>query len=389
MGSPSFAYLRSSMTEEQRSILDDVWIHLKERNVGIPERPLFEKYGKEKLRQVAAKLGGTIINNRHEENKLRYDLGVVGIFLTSDGPRLEDLVAKYLVVLRDAYARNRDIERFSSKDLASWAPELTQSELHELRLILYRAQGSLASRVSGWNADEWFVTVDDDVVELKHLADLRAYVESRILKWYEPKQPADEIERMTHQAPYPSTVTWIDEFLESRSKSSNNQGNASNKKRKLRRSQKRSARPAARLNLSFISDDAPLRRILNADWKEAIQNFKGKAWKSCVVLCGGIIEGLLLWQLERAQRIATKDSGTDIRYDGEMLSGVIRQSKEQGLIGRDEEFLVQWARTYRNIIHPGNQRRERRTPAKSHADLALKLVEVVAEGVRRNTGTKQ
>jgi hypothetical protein len=141
--------------------------------------------------------------------------------------------------------------------------------------------------------------------------------------------------------------------------------------------------------LSFIADDVPLRRILDADWKEANQNFKAKAWKSCVLLCGGIIEGLLLWQLERAQRVVATNTSADIRYDGEMLSGVIRKSKEQGLIGQDVEFLMEWARIFRNIIHPGNQRRERRTPVKNHAELALKLAQVISESVRKNPAIKK
>jgi len=134
-----------------------------------------------------------------------------------------------------------------------------------------------------------------------------------------------------------------------------------------------------------MRDDVALQIILESDWKEACQHFKTKAWKSCVLLCGGIVEGLLLWQLEHAQGRAIASTQTvkpDIRYDGETLSVVLRLSREQGLVEEDESSLMEWAKLFRNVIHPGNQRREGRTPVKSHADLALKLVQVVAEGVR-------
>jgi hypothetical protein len=135
-----------------------------------------------------------------------------------------------------------------------------------------------------------------------------------------------------------------------------------------------------------MANDVELRGILADDWAEACQGFQSKAWKSCVLLCGGIVEGLLLWQIEDVQKFAIATGKDPVRADvdyGEApLSIVIRQSKEQGLIGPDEHLLMDWARTYRNIIHPGNQRREGRSPLKSHADLALKIVQVVADGVR-------
>lgn len=143
----------------------------------MPERPLLEKYGKATLAAEISKLGGTVIFSNHEENKLRYNLRILGIFLTSDGTRLEKLVERYLIVLRDAYKNNRDIERFSNKEFASWAPDITRSELNELRQILYRTHGSLPSSLAGWNADEWFISVDDEVVELKNVDDWPSYIE--------------------------------------------------------------------------------------------------------------------------------------------------------------------------------------------------------------------
>lgn len=191
--------LRSTIGDIQRAILDEVWAHVKATQIGIPERPLFEKFGKATLSDEVRKLGGTIVYSNHEENRLRYNLAVVGIFLTSDGPRLEKLVERYLIVLRDAYKNDRNIERFSSKDLAIWAPDFTASELNELRHILYRAHDSFASRIAGWNAEEWFISVDDEVVEFKNISDWSGYIESRILKWYDPRQPADEAGRVTYE----------------------------------------------------------------------------------------------------------------------------------------------------------------------------------------------
>ena len=191
--------LRAAVNDRQRAILDKVWLHVKQTKIGIPERPLLDEYGKTVLLEEVSKLGGTVIYSGHEENKVRYNVGIVGVFLTSDGKRLEDLVQQYLVVLRDIYAKDKGIERFSSKDLVAWHPQFTADELVELRHILYRAHGSLASGLSGWNAEEWFVTVDDEVVELKNVKDWNEYINYRIMKWYDPRRPAGEIERMKYE----------------------------------------------------------------------------------------------------------------------------------------------------------------------------------------------
>lgn len=383
---PSLHALRGKVTALQRSLLDEVWTHVKETHVGLPERPLLEKFGKVALHEAARQLGGTIVFSNHEENKLRYNLGLVGIFLTSDGPRLDMLVQRYLALLRDAYLANQDIERFSSKDLSAWAPDLTAAELNELREILYRAHGSLASGIGGWNAEEWFVKVDDEVVELKNVTDWRAYMEPRIMKWYDPAQPSGEVERMRYHDsrsrpdPIWDAIRRTDllsglHVIPPRSK---NPVKASGARPPRQRA------TSSRLNLSFMKNDVPLRSILQADWKEAGNNYASKAWKSCVLLCGGVVEGLLLWQLEDVETAAAEGTTTkvEVRYDSEMLSVIVRRSRESGLIGDDEERLMTWARVFRNLIHPGNQRREKRLAQKSHAELALKLVQVVADGVR-------
>ncbi len=242
---------------------------------------------------------------------------------------------------------------------------------------------SLASSIGGWNQEEWFVTVDNEVVELKNVKDWPAYIEPKIMKWYDPRQPAGEIERMSYHDsqsrpdPIWDAIRQTDLLSGFRAKSTSTKRPTSPRNRRPSRTRK--------LDLSFMRDDVALQIILESDWKEACQHFKTKAWKSCVLLCGGIVEGLLLWQLEHAQGRAIASTQTvkpDIRYDGETLSVVLRLSREQGLVEEDESSLMEWAKLFRNVIHPGNQRREGRTPVKSHADLALKLVQVVAEGVR-------
>src|SRR5258708_1509274 len=182
--------LRSAVSDRQRSILDEVWGHVRDKHVGLPERPLLEKFGKAALKEDVGKLGGTIIFSNHEDHKLRSNVGVVGIFLTSEGPRLQKLVERYLIALKDAYERDRDIDRFSSKDLSKWNSDFTPLELNELRHILYKAHGSLASSLAGWNVEEWHGTVDAEVLELTTIRHCDACIESAIGIWYDATPPS-------------------------------------------------------------------------------------------------------------------------------------------------------------------------------------------------------
>ncbi len=224
----SLKLLRLMVSDRQRAILDEVWEHIKRTHIGLSERPLLDKYGKSVLLEEVSKLGGTVVWSGYEENKERYNLGVVGIFLTSDGERLEQVVERYLMVLRDAYAKNKEIEQFSSKDLASWAPDMTADDLISLRHILYRAHGSLASRFGGSNAQEWQITVDNEVVELKNITDWNAYIDSKIMQWYDAKKPVGEAARMGYQASnqLPSVNSEVMAFAAARTTTSNQEPSA-------------------------------------------------------------------------------------------------------------------------------------------------------------------
>jgi len=47
------------------------------------------------------------------------------------------------------------------------------------------------------------------------------------------------------------------------------------------------------LRFEFVADDR-LRNLRSSDWVEALRVMQIGAWKACVPLCGGILEGILL-----------------------------------------------------------------------------------------------
>jgi len=337
---------------------------MKVKNIGMPERPLFEKYTREVLEAEASALGGSIILSNHEEGKIRYKLALVGMFLTSGGPRLETLMKRYLWVLKARYEVDKDIERFSSKDFEKWGMKFSSDELNELRLILYASHRSFASHIGGWNAEEWFASVDDEVVNLKHVENWEDFVQTEILKQYDAKEPASEAQRIKYHNVVSSGPLFNNPLA------LHNLGG-----------QEDSEAP----NLDFVDDDR-LRNILESDWHEATKLLEAKAWKSCIILCGSLLEGLLLWKLEATQRrqndLSQEEASKTADYEDFSLSLLLRASKEQQLLENESVALTDWAREYRNLIHPGNQRRSGRNVRKEHATIAMNLVMLVAHSMR-------
>lgn len=168
--------------------------------VGLPERPLFESAGRNNLAKDTAALGGSVIFSNHEAGKLRYKLGLVGIFLTSEGPKLELLMKRFMRYLKDRYDKDKDLEHFSSKELTASSDPLSDDELNKLRLILYSSHRSFAARWGGGNDIEWQIVVENDVVDLKHVPDWDALVKSEVMKQYDPQEPASESARLAYQA---------------------------------------------------------------------------------------------------------------------------------------------------------------------------------------------
>lgn len=347
-------WLRDRISATQRSILDMIWAHVRDKGVGIPERPLFRLHKRNVVIEETKALGGTIVRSGHENGEMRYNIGFVGIFLTSDGPKLERLVKRYLQYLKIRSDEDPDIQRISSKDLAYWEPPLSESELNELRAITTRSLGSFASSFGGASAEEWGISINTDVVELVDVTDWDGYIGKEIMRWYDSAMPVPDMERGMYgmggtvnpfQSVLPSSKLEAKEF-------------------------------PTLLDLSFI-DDEPLRKILESDWAEANRLIQVNAWKSIIIMSGGILEGLLIWRLGTARCETNFED-----YEDWSLSDLIKECKKSALLKKQDEQLSDWAREYRNVIHPANQKKYERKIERSHAMIAFHFVDAIASSFR-------
>lgn len=125
--------------------------------------------------------------------------------------------------------------------------------------------------------------------------------------------------------------------------------------------------------------DARLRTILERDYSEIQRAFIATCWKSVIVLAGGAIEAILtdlLLQHPKGAKAASKASQKpDITaWD---LADLINVCVELKLVSTGIERLSHPVREYRNLVHPGNELRNKLTFGPEEAKIALEVLHIL------------
>ena len=129
---------------------------------------------------------------------------------------------------------------------------------------------------------------------------------------------------------------------------------------------------------AFVSDSA-LRTIIERDYAEIQKAYISECWKSVIILCGGAIEAILtdlLIQNETAVKAAkSAPKNSDItRWD---LSNLIDVAVELPLVSAGIEKLSHSIREYRNLVHPGNELRNKLRFDAEEAKIAVEVLNIV------------
>jgi hypothetical protein len=129
---------------------------------------------------------------------------------------------------------------------------------------------------------------------------------------------------------------------------------------------------------TFIQN-GDLRSIIERDYCEIQRAFVSSCWKSVIILAGGMIEAILADLLQH-NSTRLKDSGKapeepDIsKWD---LVDLINVAVDLSLISQGVEKLSHPIRQYRNLIHPGNEIRNKLTFDAEEARIAVEVVNIV------------
>ena len=318
---------RRRLTADQRAILNAIWEHFRDQNQWIPRRALHQHFAETAVRACLEQLGENVIREIEDDGEQYYRLTFLGVLLTNQGEESEQLLARYLEYVRNRWKADPRLEWVGSQEVEA-ALGLTPLRSRLLRQLVRLSHWWGGG--SGFGDREWTVGVPVDVDELPSEPDLRGYIREHVLTHFPAGAPPAEMQR-------PRGEFW------------------------------------------FVSDPA-LQRQLTMDWHEAQDVYQVRGWKSCVVLCGGILEAVLLEALAR--------QGSTLAASGSPeLTGLVDAARARGLLGTGIPPLDVCLREFRNLIHPGLHSGERMEVTREAAEAALIAVrmclrQMAAEGRR-------
>lgn len=129
---------------------------------------------------------------------------------------------------------------------------------------------------------------------------------------------------------------------------------------------------------AFVSD-RELRKVLERDYDEIQRCYIAKCWKSVIILSGSAMEAILLdcvQQDSARARAATKaPNKSDLtKWD---LAELIDVCVQVGYVSSGVEKLSHSVREYRNLVHPGNEVRNKLTFGAEEAKIALEVLHII------------
>ncbi len=336
---PILAGLRKWLTDDQRKVLNTILEYYREHQDWVPARILHHQIGKGPVLSAVEPLGGSVVFRTEVGGKDYYELTLLGVLLSDYGSEAEKLLMGYLDYVRAQYDQNPLVEKVTADEIRQ-SLELKEEQAELLGALIslgYFYGGSLSP------GKRWECGVPKDVDDLPAIGDLREYVQKRAIRDYDPRMPIEPNDRLLYS-------------LSKRAKEQ-------------------------KTEFGFIQDPL-LRDQLAKDWDEA-QRVRGvQAWKSCVILCGGILEGMLLDVLKRDeqqaksayQKVRKGKAAPDLnRWE---LADLVDVAKSLGLLSKSAEHLGHGLREFRNLIHPGKQVREKVTLTQEEAEIAFNIVKV-------------
>ncbi len=324
--------LRGQLTAAQRDVINAVWAHHLDQNRWMPRSLLHERLQPAAVGAAIQPLLGAILLPCEEDGEELYRLTFLGVLLTDQGPESEELLARYLEYIRDRVRRDPRVEWVTSHEVEAalgLSPERSRFLQRLIRLSHWWGGGG------GFAEREWTVGVPVDVDDLMPRTDLRAYIQDHVTSHFLP-EASRGIAKPLAAPPAPRSVFW---FIE----------------------------------------DAALSRQLAMDWHEAQEVYQVRCWKSCVLLAGGILEGMLLNALARGKPAASRPADRKTRpaprpSDRWPLAKLLEAAVRRRILAVGTLVLGPALQEYGTLAHPKRQIGQGLAMTRDDADHALKTV---------------
>lgn len=342
--------LRNETSDIQRNILNEVWLYYLKNKEWVTANELKHKVETEEivLEDVVKELGGSVIFENWFDNAMRYRLTLLGLLLSDYAGEVEYLLESYLEYVVERFQKNSNLvnikgseyieDKGVSNDLSKYTAELLQ---------ISRLWGGSAS----FGSDEWQVGLPKDISRLRFEKNLLSYIHNNAIEYYDLDSPVSEREStnkfLINQKEY------MDEYLAFSTSTSDEKLDTT----------------AIELSFDFLVD-INMKKLLVKDWKEVTKTHNAEAWKACLILCGGLVEGMLLDVLKNNNVFQTKKKKRS-------FNELIDIANEKNILSAPTVSLADAIRGYRNLAHPECNIRENIRVEKTYADTAFHAVTAI------------
>lgn len=346
MSPSSLDELRATVRDEDRHLLDLSWSHYIPEKTNLKVREAHFELGKPAVDASAERLTEALIRKgwgytQGEEYKITH----LGALASSEGARLEKLIVSFLVAMRDFYEHNHEKTLVKSSDLLphfeSTGAKLTPDDLNDLGKVLSLGVNLLCLSTSGRQPDgSWYVNISDGIEDIRRVTDFAEYVTRELIQLYNPNESVSEVAHNNRVLPDGYVFGTRNPF------------------NKLTQS----GEAGEKIDFGCVFD-TDLRAICETDWNDASLAAKHGLSKACIILCGTVVESMLLDLLERSDQAQVKLARTkksiNRTLDQMGIDDLVTIAQDLNLIRPSSEHLVHFLREYRNLVHPARQRKER------------------------------
>jgi len=332
----SIQEIRKILSDNQGEVLSFIWDYFQSEGEWIPIRALHKRFGgKSRSREILDGLGGNVVFLRDDAGLQRYELTLLGILLTHAGERYEILLSKYLLFVKEKCYEDPSRTHVSSD-------EVTKSlalESDEIRILGFLVRHERLSSGGSFGKAQWNAGIPSSIEDIPD--DPIPYLCKTIGEKFDPTIPLDPYDRHS--------------YLMAKSP----------------------GEPSS--NFTFVKN-SKLKDQLESDWQEANLVYETQAWKCCVVLCGGILEGMLIDALQNREQEASQAYKKPKKREGSRkinqwsLEDMVDVAKEIGILGKGTFHLSHAIRQYRNLIHPAKQVAEGNKITEDLATMAMSSI---------------
>ena len=186
--------LRNKTTSPQRALLTAIWEHYTRNHEWPLGRTIRHLFGPDEVRQIVSALRGSIVFESRDAGRDRYQLTLLGVFLSNLGQGAEALLTMYLRHLREVFSANPEVDSVRGQDVAT-ALQLNDKDSRLLcdLVMLSNLWGSTAG-----GGDQWQAGLPHDIEDVVRVKDLAKYLHQHAIKGYDPAMPVSEAERVAY-----------------------------------------------------------------------------------------------------------------------------------------------------------------------------------------------